>query len=589
MSVHRLVALASLVPFLWLAPVPAHACGGTFCDNQPDPMPVDQTGEDILFVLDGSTVEVHIRIEYTGEAERFAWVVPLQAIPEDVTIGSEPLFTALSNAVAPDWRTKTEYDCPEDPGEDDGDTNITTLGFVPSSDLSAASEPDVVFQETVGAFEVVVLQGGTAAEVIDFLDANDYAQDPDSEPILQEYLDEGFLFAAIKLTARAEVGEIHPLVFRFPGNEPCVPLRLTRIAAEDDMGVRTYFLGQERWVPSNYRHVELNPLAYDWQLTGPARYLELLSMAIDEAGGRGFVTEYAGPSDVVQTWTVYSPDWNEAAFIGVHPMVALDIIAQQGLGSHPLIASLLMEFIPPPDGVDPQDFWNLFGVSEEDFDLEAWDDVAFAAALVERIIEPGMHAANLLDAWPKLTRMNTVISPHEMLVDPVFHTNASIPDVNRASVTTIQQVMCGGDRLYHVDVSGQDMPVCVPEYEAYPGWENMPASLWSEQIPMVGAPQIVYDNRDAVASAYELYQAGVQCEIGDGDGDGTGDGGPGDGDGGDPSDSDGTSGKLPADMMSDSACACAVDRGAAPVAVSLGVLVLGLIGPWRRRNRVSSV
>jgi hypothetical protein len=36
------------------APASAHACGGTFCDGSlPTPMPVDQTGEDILFVRDG--------------------------------------------------------------------------------------------------------------------------------------------------------------------------------------------------------------------------------------------------------------------------------------------------------------------------------------------------------------------------------------------------------------------------------------------------------------------------------------------------------------------------------------------------------
>src|SRR5262245_2421147 len=58
---------------LLASPRSAEACGGLFCDG-PMPMPVDQRGEDILFVLDGSTVEVHIRIEYTGEAARFAWI-----------------------------------------------------------------------------------------------------------------------------------------------------------------------------------------------------------------------------------------------------------------------------------------------------------------------------------------------------------------------------------------------------------------------------------------------------------------------------------------------------------------------------------
>jgi hypothetical protein len=30
---------------------PARACGGFFCDSGPQPMPVDQTGENILFTI----------------------------------------------------------------------------------------------------------------------------------------------------------------------------------------------------------------------------------------------------------------------------------------------------------------------------------------------------------------------------------------------------------------------------------------------------------------------------------------------------------------------------------------------------------
>ena len=84
---------------LLAAPNRAQACGGTFCDNQPQPMPVDQSGEDILFVLDGQEVEVHIRIQYEGDAERFAWVVPLQGIPE-VSVGSELVGVAPGSALA---------------------------------------------------------------------------------------------------------------------------------------------------------------------------------------------------------------------------------------------------------------------------------------------------------------------------------------------------------------------------------------------------------------------------------------------------------------------------------------------------------
>ena len=116
---------------LLAAPNRAQACGGTFCDNLPQPMPVDQSGEDILFVLDGQEVEVHIRIQYEGDAERFAWVVPLQGIPE-VSVGSEPLFQALSQTTAPSWDVSTQYDCDEDRpgwGAEDG-------GFSPTFDIS---------------------------------------------------------------------------------------------------------------------------------------------------------------------------------------------------------------------------------------------------------------------------------------------------------------------------------------------------------------------------------------------------------------------------------------------------------------------
>src|SRR6185295_1671829 len=49
----------------------ARACGGTFCDSGPTAMPVDQTGENVLFVLDGTNVEAHVQIQYQGAASRF--------------------------------------------------------------------------------------------------------------------------------------------------------------------------------------------------------------------------------------------------------------------------------------------------------------------------------------------------------------------------------------------------------------------------------------------------------------------------------------------------------------------------------------
>ncbi|MFO7563024.1 MAG: DUF2330 domain-containing protein [Enhygromyxa sp.] len=569
------LSCAALTLALLAAPRDAKACGGTFCDNLPQPMPVDQRGEDILFVMDGSTVEVHVRIQYTGEAERFAWLLPLHDVPE-VSVGSDPLFTALSLAVGPSWISDTQYDCDEDSpwGGEDDDGGIK-LDLVDDG----GGGPEVVFEQVVGAFEVVVLQGGTAAEVLEFLDQNDYAQDPAAEPILQEYLDEGFLFAAVKLAAGAEVDEIHPLAFRVAGDEPCVPIRLTRIAAEEDMGIRAYFLGQDRWAPSTYEHLVLNPLAYDWQSPSDLAYLELLSLAVDEAGGHAFVTEYAGPSSVVPDGNIFRASWDEAAFIGADPIAALDLVALQGLNSHPLIRALLLEFIPPPEGLNPQVFWNDIEAYADQIDLEAWDDLAFAAALLERIIEPGLHAVELLETWPKLTRLHTTISPAEMTYDPMFVANADLPEVDNARVSTVEQVLCGGDRVFHVGLEGRDTPVCVPEGESWPAWEDMPLALRVEQIPSMGPPQVLTDNSEAILAALDSQQAGVECLA---EGGGTGDtGGDPGGDGNEAAD-ESTSGEPSYDLPYDITCGCSTERGGAPLGVALGLAVLALLGPWRR-------
>jgi MYXO-CTERM domain-containing protein len=577
-----LVALA--LPLV--TPSQARACGGTFCDNTAIPMPVDQRGEDILFVQDGTDIEVHVRIEYQGDAERFAWLVPIQSVPE-VSVGSEPLFVQLAEATAPSWTRSHDYECPDEAPDDP-----TTGGFVPAADIAQAPEPEIVLQEIVGAFEVVVLQGGTAAEVIEFLNQNDYAQDPEAEPILQEYLDEGFLFAAVKLTAGANADSIHPLIFRFVGEEPCVPIRLTRIAAEQDMGIRAYFLGQQRWAPQNYRHVVLNPLALPWSENSGnyfPLYEELLTLAVDEAGGRAFVTDYAGAASEVETFNIYNPDWDETAFVGLNMIEALDLLVVQSLTAHPLIQSLLLEFMPPPDGVDPQDFWNFPEAYVDQIDIEAWDSAAFAAALSERIIEPGLHATDLLEIWPYLTRMNTTMSPHEMTVDPMFQPAPDLGDVSNV-LTVTSTDLCGddaGDRFL-VPFEGRALPVCIAESQfKWPTQLRAHPALRIEQIPPMGPPQVIEDFTQQVLATQAEFDYCVADGTGDDGGTdegGADEGGPeGGGESGDAGLSNGAS-KV--------GCACrsdASDTSAGALFGLLGLLGLtSLVGGSRRRRRDSS-
>ncbi len=617
---HRRLPILGLLGASLLAPwaVPeAEACGGTFCDSGPMSMPVDQTGENILFILDGQSVEAHIQIQYDPEADadKFAWVIPMQVVPE-FSVGSEQLFQNLLAGTVPVYGYNNTFeDCGDsgddaggdgDPGDGDGDTG--------DGDGDGDGDPMVVFQDIVGAYEIAVLQGGTIEGVMTWLGDNGYAQDPASEPILGEYLNEGFLFVALKLTMNAEVSEIHPIVLKYQGNEPCVPLRLTRIAAVDDMDVRVFFLGNARAVPTNYRHVLVNPIKINWLSLG-ANYKEVVSLAVDAfaAEGNAFVTEYAGSSNVVSSGGLSQPNWDAAPFLAMQNTpeeVGPELEAQgllscgdDGFGNivcdaHPLIEGLLAQYLPVPNGVQPGDFYSCMICYAGLIDDMAWNAAEFGAAVDERIIQPGIHAQQLLDTWPYVSRLFTTISPNEMMVDPIFHTNEDLADVDNTRIGN-RELLCNGDAVFTLP-DGREVYMTNPNVWPDVGGDEMPWEEDVEQAALVGPNQNLSDKTPIINALLDEWNQ-QNGWPGDGDGDsGDGDGDPGDGDSGDGDSGDGDSGsggtdggEGPNDGTEDSgfndgssSCACSSEGGSERGALGMLALfgALGLHG-MRRRNR----
>jgi MYXO-CTERM domain-containing protein len=483
-------------------------------------MPVDQSGENILFILDGNEVEVHIQIQYEGDPESFAWVIPLTAIP-DFSIGSEALFQNLLNGTVPTYGFNTTQDqCPmpgpfgrgDDSASGQSSGNGLTGGAADGGE-SDPSGPTVVLRETVGAYEIAVLEGGTAAEVVGWLDDNGYQQNPEAEPILQEYLDENNLFGAIKLTGGAGVDQIHPIVLRYRSTEPCIPLRLTRIAAVEDMEIRTFFLSNERMVPSNYRHVLVNPLKIDW-LQLASNYKDVVIAAVDaeHANGRAFVTEYAGPSTVVATGGLVQPQWQPEAFRSVSALGVGVELQDQGLAfctewdgcqlAHPLIGGIVGEFLTLPAGVVLEQYLDCPTCTE--YEPLEWNADGFADAFAERIVLPGQHAEDLLAQWSTVTRMYTTLSPHEMTEDPIFHARGDLEDVPN-NLQGTQRILCSGHSVFTLP-DGRE--VFIPNGASWPEFsEEMP---WEEEVmemPLSGAPVVLASRSDQIDELLAAYNA----------------------------------------------------------------------------------
>lgn len=586
LTIAAAAALAALA-----APRQARACGGTFCDAGPTSMPVDQTGENIVFVMGEGFTEAHIQITYdpTSDAEKFAWVIPLMEIPE-FAVGSQPLFDRVLSGTVPAYGFTSQFT-----GEGCGDTGGAfgtsgadgTGGGGDSS--GGAGGPEIVLQEIVGAFEITVLQGGTADELVLWLDDNGYQQDPAALPIFDEYLGEGYRFAAFKLVNDAEVADIHPVVLRFPVEEACVPLRLTRIAAVEDMEVRTFFLADDRVVPRNYRHVLINPLKLSWP-TYASNYREVITLAVDaqQANGHAFVTEYAGPTDMVSRFGIWSDQWSSNPFEFATPIEAIDRLKVQGLLQcfndfgdpqcdfrHPLLRNLMLQYLPVPVGAVEAEFYDCPECFAAEIDQAAWDGPAFAGLLDERIIVPGMHAVTLLDAYPTLTRMYTTISPGEMTEDPFFHQNPDLPDVDLTNEVATRRFGCGSHEVW---VLPDGREVFVPN-GIWPDFdEQMPWEEEVQEIAMAGAPISLSSQTEVIGQ--ELFAHNCSWNYPSAEACGN-EGGSGTGGtmGGETEGSAGLDGQL------DDGCGCRTRSPGGGGAMVLGLGLLGLGLGSRRRRR----
>jgi MYXO-CTERM domain-containing protein len=568
---------------------PARACGGTFCDSAPPTTPppptqtgpvtmsVDQRGENILFVLDGKSVETHIQIQYQGDAAHFAWVIPVPAIPA-FEIGSQALFDRLLSTTVPSYGYGTRTGCPVS----------GTAGVAPGGSGAQGTDPQVVYKAAVGAYEIHVISGTKADDVQQWLVDHGYAPSADAPPILQEYLEEGYLFAAVKLQNGVGVDQIHPIVIKVPGDKPCVPLRLTRVAAVEDMAVRAFFLADRRAVPTNYKHVTLNPVWLDWT-SYANNYDDVVSAAVDApvADGHAFVTEYAGTSTVARMPTV---TWTSTAFESIAPENVVAELTKQGLAScyqtscqfaHPLITPILHQFLPVPAGMTDAQFYSALPTHKLLIDAKAWDAAGFAGAFAERIEQPALHAASVVNQHPYLTRLLTHISPSEMTEDPEFALRSDLGGVGNTHVGSLD-TSCGCASMSLP--GGRKISVAANiAYGQWPVWgPDMPYVERIEDFSTDGAPITLVNETAKIDEVIAQREAGIRCV-------GTPTNGFGGSSAGYPYGAGGMGhgfyGNDTYGSTSDGpACACTVGRRTDPASVTVAAIALGLLAQWRRRR-----
>jgi MYXO-CTERM domain-containing protein len=213
-----------------------------------------------------------------------------------------------------------------------------------------------------------------------------------------------------------------------------------------------------------------------------------------------------------------------------------------------------------PEGVELGAFYDCIECFEGQVDFKSWDGVGFARALRERVFDPGLHAQQLLDDNPMVTRLYTTLSPHEMTLDPMFHVEpGDLTVVDDTAVTSTRWFGCSG--AVEMRLAEGNRVVELPQFDQWPDIapELMP---WVERVTehVLGqAPVVLVDNTLTIDALLNDWNSGISFSRAFSCHDTEGSGADGSGGG----------------------CGCRTEGGDG-TAFGLGLLTLGA---WLRRRR----
>jgi MYXO-CTERM domain-containing protein len=512
--------LATLGLFVAATPTEALACGGFFCSQA---QPVNQAAERIVFAqnTDG-TVTAIIQILYEGPSESFSWLLPISSVPEgdEIAVASNLAFQRLQAATNPQYSltTRVEGTCRTDGRSTDSGGGFSGTGGSSSGGTGPTAPGDggvtVVGQGVVGAFEWTVISiddqlPDPADAAVMWLGDNGYDVPPGSPALLAPYLEDGLYLLALRLTKGADVGSIRPIVLTYDATLPMIPIKLTAVAANDDMGVMTWLLGDERSVPQNYLALELNEARINW-FNPASNYESVVTAAADDAMGQGFVTEYADSTTTLAN-TVWS-QYDESNWMSLSTTVYS--------GFNEIFDSMYGQY-GQWDG-----FWDAVratvtlpaGVAFEDFQVcpncysnqIQFMPSAFIAAIESSVIEPVRLVQTVIDAHPYVTRLYSTLSAAEMTVDPLFTYNPDLEDVS--NIHTAERIIECNPNVYQFEApwrielpQGGVVRGTADQVGTWPDFTDQPANMRILRQGESGEGRVVEDNSDDIQGMLEAY------------------------------------------------------------------------------------
>ena len=412
-----------------LMPTGAAACGGFFCNAQTQ-VPIVQAGERVVFAQSGERTTMHVEVRYSGAPTDFGWLVPVPidvpgegqpapVLEEIVALSHTDIFTALDQATRPTFTVASTGGCSRPLSDSRGsggcgfaadDAAIATSADATGGARGDFEDPvETLAAADIGPYSAELVHATSTDALFKWLGENGYLQDEKARPLIDHYVKLGYSFVGLRLKAGLAVADLRPVELTLAELAPCVPLRLTSVAATPNMPIQVWVLGEARAIPKNFLGAEVNLHALSWP--SATNYQDIVTDAVDAAAGHAFVTEFAG---LVADLAL--PSRNVTSLRGSVTSALSVAEIDQAMG----VAGLG------------------FDATYQALKSAGLDFAPFRARALSEIVEPLERQAALVASSKWVTRFFTTTDPDEMTRDPVFAFNPALPAVAKDHIATVE-------------------------------------------------------------------------------------------------------------------------------------------------------
>jgi len=210
-----------------------------------------------IIIVNDDEISLIPQVHFEGNSRDFGLMVPVPTRPE-LSLANSQVFTEASFMTQPFVRNAGQgCGCGDDNENIISPMNWQRLDACPNCSVFSSEKDGVsiVYEETVGTFNAVVLQATEASALTTWLNQNGYHYNVADSTVLSGYVRENWFFVAMKLDTAQVPQRIDdwwtattaPAKITFPasGEDVIYPLRVSAISTKDQVEVLVYTISKK--------------------------------------------------------------------------------------------------------------------------------------------------------------------------------------------------------------------------------------------------------------------------------------------------------------------------------------------------------